>query len=140
VNQPGLYAPAIPMPTPAVVSDAHEFSPEQDEVIVDVTAATRAWGIVSLIVGVLNLAIGGLLSRSGAAAWTYLATGVVSLVVAGVFVDASSSLRRITTTRGHDMPHLLTALGKLGTAFKIQAVVTLLALVAGFVLGAMQAM
>jgi hypothetical protein len=120
--------------------DAHEFSPEQDAQIASFATATRGWGFVSLVVGVLDVVAMLVLPKSTAAMLTYAIPGAVALVVAAAFVEAASSLRKITHSRGHDMAHLFTALGKLGVALKIQALVTLLALVVGFAVGAMGAM
>lgn len=127
---------------------ALEFSAVDDVALERVAKRTRQWGLTALIGGALMLIIAALamILPSALDAPEQVATMVIgialvsvlplSLVNLGVgvfYMRAAESISAIATTRGHDLPHLMTALEKLRIAFQIEVVMGALAVVGGFV-------
>jgi hypothetical protein len=127
---------------------ALEFSPQDDVVIERVGKRTRLWGLTALIGGglMLVLAIVTMVLPSvldlpkeiaarilPAALVSLLPMALVNLGVGVFYMRAAESIGAIATTRGHDLPHLMTSLEKLRIAFQIEVVVGAIAIVGGFV-------
>ena len=127
---------------------ALEFSAVDDVALERVGKRTRQWGLTALIGGALMLVITivAMILPSALDAPEQVATMVIgialvsvlplSLVNLGVgvfYMRAAESISAIATTRGHDLPHLMTALEKLRIAFQIEVVMGALAVVGGFV-------
>lgn len=127
---------------------ALEFSPQDDVTLERVGKRTRQWGLTALIGGALMLviAIVAMILPSALDAPEQVATMVLGIALASVlplslvnlgvgvfYVRAAESIGAIATTRGHDLPHLMTALEKLRIAFQIEVVMGALSIVGGFV-------
>lgn len=127
---------------------ALEFSAVDDVALERVGKRTRQWGLTALIGGALMLIIAALamilpsaLDLPKQVAAMILPVAIVSLLPlalvnlgVGVFyMRAAESISAIATTRGHDLPHLMTSLEKLRIAFQIEVAVGALAAVGGFV-------
>ncbi|HZO15498.1 MAG TPA: hypothetical protein VFB62_19635 [Polyangiaceae bacterium] len=130
---PPMYAP----------SPQYEFGPHEDEVIGQAAGRTKLWGIVSTVVGALQVLV-GLLALFGnpLMGLQLFVPGIIAIVVGIVFTGAGNSLGAIVDTRGNDIQNLLRGLQKLGSAFTIQVVVAILGAMLGvvaFVIGFMAA-
>lgn len=127
---------------------ALEFSPQDDLVIERVGKRTRLWGLTALIGGGLMLVIAvlGMILPSAldlpkeiaamilpVALVSLLPMALVNLGVGVFYMRAAESISAIATTRGHDLPHLMTSLEKLRIAFQIEVAVGALAAIGGFV-------
>ncbi len=127
---------------------ALEFSAVDDVALERVGKRTRQWGLTALIGGglMLVIAILGMVLPSaldapeqvatmaiGIALVSVLPLSLVNLGVGVFYMRAAESISAIATTRGHDLPHLMTALEKLRIAFQIEVVMGALAVVGGFV-------
>jgi hypothetical protein len=119
----------------AVAAGGYEFNVEEEQVIGRTARYGRAWGIVSIVIGIFNL-LGSLQALQGnAAALAQLPMGIANIVIGSFFVGTARSLGAVVTTRGDDISHLMQALQKLGVAFLIQLVMIFLAFVAALLVG-----
>lgn len=118
-------------PTPAPPADArpqYEFDDEQNRVIGDLALAI-VWVRIPLLVTavfqtVIAIGLAFRISRDGAHVVGVLGsvlTAVVCFVLASWLLRAAESFARITTTKGRDISHLMTALRNLGSWFDLLA-------------------
>lgn len=105
----------------------YEFTPAQNEIL---GRAARWTGLFAwiMIVGSVLMALAAIFSGEG--------TSIVALIMAAVyfligltFRGAAVSMNQVVRTEGNDMDHLMTAVDKLGSAFKIVGIVFLLGVV-----------
>jgi hypothetical protein len=110
----------------------YEFGAAENVRIGQAASWTRAAGIVDIVFAVLGL-VGGILSMksSGAQAIGMLVGAAIYLAVGMSLLSAAGSFSAVVETEGNDMPNMLTALSKLKTAFKIQVILVLVAVVLG---------
>lgn len=128
----------------------YEFSQWENMTIGRAAGRTRGWGVISLIVGAIILVgvvvvflVAGeipadmrdLVLQITAAAGIPLA--LVNLVTGWLYVSSGGALKLVVTTSGNDVPNLMTALNRMGNAFRIEAIVMVAAMVIGFVVGLM---
>jgi len=128
-----------PQPQTAAASLQYEFSDAENGTIGTTAGRARAWGVISLLLGVAQL---GLSQMDSARASTFamapqVAGGVVSIVVGAVFIGVATSLQSVVGSRGNDVALMMDALRKLSTAFTIQIIVACLGFTAGFIAGAL---
>lgn len=113
----------------------YEFSAEAEQVIDQTARRTKTWGVISIIVGALQLLnVFNVFTGN----WLALVQGVgglVSIIVGVVFLGAARSLAAVVTSEGSDVSLMLSALTDLGKAFNIQSIMAVLAMIAGFVIG-----
>lgn len=115
----------------------YEFTPEQDVRLRRTARLVRAWGWVSLVVGLSGLTVvlyrltGSALPLPAPSLLPVAPLLLVRAAVAGLYLTAGRELEAIADTAGQDIPHALAALDGLGRAFRIEAIATVLALVAG---------
>jgi hypothetical protein len=64
----------------------------------------------------------------------------LNLAIGIFFIGGGSSLSAVVNTQGNDIMNMMQALSKLGTAFKIRVIVTLVAVALLFVIGAIAAL
>ena len=129
-----LPANANPFATPGAQGGygRYEFNDKENDVIARAANRTRAWGVLSMLLGGMNVIAGGI-------AFLYpillanLVSGVVSMVVGASFVRAARSLSSVVTTQGDDVRHMMEALDRVSTALVVQMVSTLI----GFCLAAL---
>ena len=122
-------APGQPMmpPGPSMggpVGYDYEFNDAENQVISSAAFWARLLGIFLIVTGVASL-----INCNVVAFGIDLAVGIT-------FLGAASSLSMVVNTQGNDIQHMMMALGKLGTAFKIRVIVTLVAVVLVFLLAA----
>jgi hypothetical protein len=109
----------------------YEFNDLENGIIERTANRARAWGILAMALGGLNVVAGGM-------AFLYpillanLVSGVVSMVVGASFLRAGRSLSNVVTTQGEDLRHMMEGLDKVGTALMVQMVTTII----GFLLAA----
>ena len=147
--------PADPFPgAPAALSTGeYEFNDQENQIIDKAGRRARLWGIFSFVIGGLSMvaalaflamsgtfvALGGsqfgtlIGALVGGAAVFMLVNGIVYAVMGKLYVDAGAALRDVVVSEGSDVAHMMRSLGKLGTAFQIEAILTIAAFALGFV-------
>lgn len=99
----------------------YEFN-EYENTVIDKTASRmKLWGIISTVIGSLQIveSCGMFVSPSYA---TNLPAGIVAIVVGVTFMGAGNSLKSVVTTQGNDMMHLMQAMQKMSSAFIIEII------------------
>ncbi|MBS2012015.1 MAG: hypothetical protein JST00_03955 [Deltaproteobacteria bacterium] len=114
---PGYPPPGGPM------GYEYEFSDEENRGIASAAFWARLLAIFLIITGVASLVNCNIVAFG------------IDLGIGLTFLGAASSLTAVVNTQGNDIQHMMTALGKLGSAFKIRVFVTLAAVVLVFVIG-----
>lgn len=146
-HQP-YQAPAAAAPG-GLSTGSYEFDPIQNATIATMGSRAWWWGLVSVITGVLGvLLLGGAfavrdeLARKGVPPdlVTMVSVGlapivITHLVIAFSYMSAGRSLKAVVHTQGNDVEHLMQSLHKLGTAFMVEFIVGMLAIVVGFSAG-----
>ena len=116
---PGGYAaphaavpghPAYPGP---FVRAQYEFNQRENKIINDLAFWSGGLGIVKLVHGALSLFVANLFGFL-----LHLAVGLLML-------QANRSLRKVVTTEGNDIDHLLKSVEQLATVFQIRLILTL---------------
>jgi hypothetical protein len=110
------------------VSPAYEFTPEQGEVIGGLGRSMRIVGLITLayaIAGIILIAI---------AAWRTRLLAIDLNPILGLFagtwaLSAARSFLDVAGTQGRDIPHLMDALVKLRSIFRLIAILMVLALI-----------
>ncbi len=97
----------------------YEFTVPQNVIIQKTATYARLWGIISIVLGAIQVLVG------------QLPGGIVSIVIGLVFVGVAGSLKAVVVTEGNDIDHMMAALQKLGNAFLIQVIATVVAVVLG---------
>jgi hypothetical protein len=108
---------------------SYEFN-EMENSIIDKTAGrAKLWGVISTTIGALQcLASCGAVANPTMA--TNLPSGIIAVVVGITFMGVGSSLKMVVQTQGNDLMHMMQALQKMGSAFMVQIICTIV----GFVL------
>jgi hypothetical protein len=113
---------------PTSVPPAYEFTTEQEKLIGDLGRSMRVVGLVVLaysLTGIILMVV---------AAWRAKILAIDLNPILGLFVgawalSAGRSFLDIATTQGQDIRHLMTALGKLRSLFRLIAILMVIALV-----------
>jgi hypothetical protein len=128
----------------------YEFDELENLTIARTAKFAKVWGVFALIIGVLLLvAIIVALVLARDIAWEMGADptlimgiiaglsplAVVNLVIGWLYIASGSSLRAVVDTEGNDVELMLSGLNRLANAFRIEAIVTVIALIGGFILG-----
>ena len=105
----------------------YEFTAAQNEILKK--AATWA-GLLAWIM----MASGGLMALGGslsgdAIAIAALISAPIYLIIGLNFRGAAASMKAVVETAGNDIDHLMTALDKLGSAFKVMGILFLLGVI-----------
>ena len=130
----------------------YEFDMVQNIKIAKCASRARTWGVISVILGILILlglvALVALVPSTeaggmkGVVLWGSMAPLVFVYLGAGVmYFSAGGALRQVVDTQGNDIGLLLSGLNKMSIAFMIEAVLTVLLVIAGIgalVLGSAQ--
>lgn len=107
----------------------YEFNAYENAILQKTAGRARLWGWISVLLGVAQLmASCGMVARAELA--SQLPLGLLAAIVGFTFIGVGNSLRSVVLTRGQDLSHLMLAMQKLGSAFMIQTVCTVLAFVA----------
>lgn len=106
----------------------YEFNDFENSIIDKTASRAKLWGIISTVIGGLQL-IGSCGMVANASYATYLPSGIIALVVGITFIGVGNSLKSVVQTQGNDMMHMMQALQKLGSAFMIQIIATIIGIV-----------
>jgi hypothetical protein len=128
----------------------YELSQWENMTIAKAAGRTKAWGVIALVVGVMFAAAiaavflladqipaemrGAVLKIAAAVG---IPTALVNLACGGLYIASGGALKAVVRTSGSDVPLLMTALGRMANAFRLEAVVGAAALIIGFVVGLM---
>lgn len=120
-------------PAGAAPTGKYEFTSSENVTVGRTAKWARIWGWIAIVMGAL-MALLGVLA---------LPAGIVNVIVGGIYIfvgmyfkGAGDSLQSVVDTAGNDVSHLMTALEKLGSAFKI----TVILMIVGIVLGVLAAL
>jgi hypothetical protein len=119
--------PGMGMPMGAQFGN-YEFNDFENSIIDKSAGRAKLWGIISTVIGVLQL-LGSCGMVANASYATYLPSGIIALVVGITFIGVGNSLKSVVQTQGNDMMHMMQALQKLGSAFMIQIIATIIGIV-----------
>ncbi len=108
----------------------YEFNDLENGIIAKTAGRTRLWGIISVIIGALYT-LSGMLFFLNPGLIAYLVIGIVGIVVGVTLLGVAKSLSAVVNTQGNDIEHMMQAMQKLGSAFLIQAVTTIIGVVLG---------
>ncbi|HEY1954033.1 MAG TPA: hypothetical protein VGH28_00425 [Polyangiaceae bacterium] len=95
----------------------YEFDAQQNATISSAALWARVLGVTLIVAGVASLVNCNVISF------------VLDLVIGIYFLGGGSSLSMVVNTQGNDVAHMMQALGKLGTAFKIRVIFTIVVVV-----------
>lgn len=121
----------------------YEFTPQEEKKIATLANRTIGWGVVSLIVSLLMVAVFvaawgiGVGTGKLSALWlvvTLVATVpvvVVNGIVAILYIGAGRSLRALIKTQNDDVPHVLDAMARLSGAFRVELIVSAIGIAGG---------
>ena len=119
---------STPPPPPRV--DAHEFGPHENQVIGQAGKWIGYWSWIAILSGGL-MAVGSLLNAEGRVGG--LVMGAVYVFVGTYFRGAAAAMKDAVSTEGNDVAHLMTALDKLSSAFKVMVLLVFVGVVLGLV-------
>lgn len=133
--QPGGYAPnpyAQPGAPPGMMGGQtfgnYEFNDTENAIIDKAAGRAKLWGIISTVIGALQcLGTCGAIANPGMA--IYLPLGIVGIIVGLTFIGVGNALKNVVNTQGNDIAHMMQAVQKMGSAFLIQTIVTLVGIV-----------
>ena len=118
-----------PTPAQAQAQGGYEFSSEQDQKIARLGTLLMVSGVLQIVWGLGQ----GITSWVfGLAQWLYNAPLSLALIVIGImFLLAGGSFKKIRTTQGNDIRHLMDAVGKLSAATITQIIGFIIAMLLG---------
>jgi hypothetical protein len=111
---------------------AYEFTEQQNQTIRSLALYMQILGIILLSFGGLQI-IAGLVSPEPAARAGILQGGVI-LVFGILTLRAAGAFRRIVSSTGGDIGHLMNALGSLRGLYQMQAILLIAAVIAAIVI------
>lgn len=113
----------------------YEFNDTENAIIEKTASRAKLWGWISAVLGVCQILGGtcGALASPGLV--MYLPYGIVALIVGISFVGVGNSLRQVVNTQGSDVMHMMQALQKLGGAFLVQSITSIIMIVLGLGIG-----
>ena len=120
--------------------DNYEFNSAENLTIARTARFARAFGLISIIVGVLASLDVVLTMSQNAARAAELPSSLASLVVGIIFMRVASALQLVVDTEDNDIQHMMEAVKKLGDAFLVQLAVAAIAVVAMVLIGHLLAM
>jgi len=109
----------------------YEFDSRQNGILQKAATWTSLFAWIMMISAAI-MAVGGLLSGE-AGSIVALIGAAIYFTIGLTFRDAASAMTAVVETAGNDMEHLMTALDKLGSAFKVMAIVFLIGVFASAV-------
>ena len=118
-------------------TNAYEFTEEQNQTIRSLALYMQILAIIMLIFGGLQIVAGLVSSEPGAKAG--ILQGAVILIFGGLTLRAAVAFRRIVSSTGGDIGHLMSALGTLRGLYQMQAVLIIAAVALAMVAGVMTA-
>jgi len=108
-------------------SGRYEFTPAQNEILKK--AATWTGLFAWIMMGSAGLmAVGGVLTAEASSIGA-LIVAAIYFIIGLSFRGAVTSLKAVVQTEGNDIEHLMGAIDKLGSAFKVMGIVFLLGVI-----------
>ena len=104
---------------------SYEFTEAQDRMISSVASSMRIVGLVLVLLGGFQLLV-ALVEIMGRAAAGFTAAGpegILVLVMGGFTMQAGTAFRKIVSSRGNDIGHLMQALRALRSLYRLQLVI-----------------
>jgi hypothetical protein len=105
----------------------YEFSAQQNRVLRKAATWTRLFAWIMMISAGL-MAIGGILTGEASSIGALIVAAVYFLV-GFTFRGAAVSMSAVVQTAGNDIEHLMAALEKLGSAFKVMSILFLIGVI-----------
>lgn len=118
--------------TPPPQPSSHEFGPHENQIIGKAGKWIGYWSWIAIVSGALMI-IGGILDSEDLIAG--LIMGGVYIGVGAYFRGAASAMSDVVSTAGNDVQHLMTALDRLSSAFKVMVLLVLIGAVLALVAG-----
>lgn len=149
--------PAEPGPEPGGAESAprgqYELTSTQDHTVARTARVTTIWGYIALVIGALSV-LGMFIAPQVAARMAaelgvdltpviiaaLVPIAIVHLVVGWLYIKSGGAMRAVVDTSGNDIALLMSGLGKLTYAFRVEVTVTVLGMIGGFVAGLALAM
>lgn len=114
-------------------TSAYEFTEEQNQTIRSLALYMQILAIIMLVFGGLQV-VAGLVSPDPAAKAGILQGGVI-LILGVLTLRGAAAFRRIVSSTGGDIGHLMSALGTLRGLYQMQAILIIAAVIAAMVIG-----
>lgn len=105
----------------------HEFSAAENEVLKKAAKWTGFFAWI-MFIGSALMAVGGVFSGEASAIGALIAAAIY-FTIGFSFRGAAASMHAVVETSGNDVDHLMTALDKLGSAFKVMSIVFIVGVV-----------
>ena len=115
--------------------DNYEFTSAENLTIERTAKFAKAFGIISVVIGVLATLDVGLTMSSNPARAAELPNTLAAVIIGVIFVRVAAALQLVVDTEGNDVKHMMEAVKKLGDAFLVQLAVTAIAVVAMIAIG-----
>ncbi|MGE0321813.1 MAG: hypothetical protein AB7S68_05905 [Polyangiaceae bacterium] len=114
---------------PARPGGGYEFTPDQDTKLATTGTKLTFAGIMQIVWGVGQLLFSWFW---GLGQWFYNLPISITLIVIGIlFIGVGNSFKKISSTQGNDIEHLMSAVSKLGGLAVVQIVGFILAMILG---------
>lgn len=114
-------------------TSAYEFTEAQNQTLRSLALYMQILAIIMLVFGGLQV-VAGLVSSDPVAKAGILQGGVI-LILGVLTLRAAAAFRRIVSSTGGDIGHLMSALGTLRGLYQIQAILIIAAVIAAMVIG-----
>lgn len=108
-------------------SGHYEFSLEQNHILRKTATWTSIFAWIMMVSSGI-MALGGLLTGEASSIGALIAAAIY-FTIGLTFRGAATSMSAVVQTAGNDIEHLMSALDKLGSAFKVMAIVFLVGVV-----------
>ena len=103
---------------------SYEFGPAENETVGKAARWIGFWAWVSIGAGIVSGVAGFLGAESGDLIGG-LITAAIYILIGVYFHSAAGSMRSVVTTSGNDIAHLMSALDRLASAFKVMGVLVI---------------
>lgn len=114
--------------SPPPPTSSTEFAGDDLKTIQSLATSLRDIGLAGVVISLILLAMGcvHLADNVAGNARRLVLEGLIGLLLSGYAIKAASSFRRIVTTEGMDLPHLMAALREMSRAMGILRVLALI--------------
>lgn len=104
---------------------SHEFGPSENAVIGRAATWIGYWSWIAILSGVLT-GVGAFVSDDPIGS---VIMGTIYVIVGAYFRGAATSMKDVVSTAGNDVAHLMTALDRLSSAFKVMVLLVFIGVV-----------
>ena len=118
--------------TPPPGSTSHEFGPYENEIIGKAGKWIGYWSWIAIFSGIA-MGVGALISGEDVAGG--LIMGAVYVFVGIYFRGGAAAMKEVVSTQGNDVQHLMTALDRLASAFKVMVLLVFIGVVLAVAIG-----